>query len=166
MTEADVARIESELGVRLPAHYRAFVLAYPQSLREARCGYPEEPASATFLFDDPAAVIEANRRFRRPDVLPIGHGWDPWPDDYLIVGMDQPWRDVGDAYCVRLTGRSRSVWLFSDEEGGNFVRFSPSLADFERAVLELVRLVDRSSTDEAEPGAAPDRGRGVGFWDV
>jgi hypothetical protein len=162
MTEADVARIESELGVDLPAHYRAFVLAYPQSLREARCGYPEGPASASFLFDDPAAVIEANRRFRRPDALPIGHGWDPWPDDYLIIGMDQPWQDVGDAYCVRLTGRGRSVWAFHYEEGGNFVRFSPSLADFERAVLGLVGLINGGSPDHAEPGAAPDPDRDVG----
>jgi hypothetical protein len=156
MTEADVARIESELSVRLPAHYRAFVLAYPQSLREARWGHLQEPAFATFLFDDPEAVIETNRRFRQPDLLPVGHGESPWPDDYLIVGVPLPCHDVGDAYCVRLTGRSRSVWSFSYEEGGEFVRFSPSLADFERSVLELIELVNRGPTGHAEPGDAPN----------
>jgi hypothetical protein len=155
MTEADVARIESELGVSLPAHYRAFVRAYPQSLREARCGHLQEPASASFLFDDPAAVIETNRRFRRPDLLPLGGGMSPWPDDYLVVGMDQPWRDIGDAYCVRLTGRSRSVWLFSYEDGREFVRYCPSLADFVRSVLELVGLVNRGSTGQPQLAAAP-----------
>jgi hypothetical protein len=49
-----------------------------------------EPASASFLFDGPASVIEANRRFRRPDGLPVGHGESPWPTDYLVVGMDTP----------------------------------------------------------------------------
>jgi hypothetical protein len=152
MTEADARRIESELGVALPAHYRTFVLAYPRSLREARCGHPPEPASASFLFDDPAAVIDANRRFRVADPLLIEGDFAPWPADYLVVGMDQPWRDVGDAYCVRLTGRSLAVWLYSGEEGGEFRRFSRSLADFERDVLELV------AAQNAEPGAAADGG--------
>ena len=107
MTEADVARIESELGVRLGAQYRAFVLEYPQSLREAQCGHHKEPASASFLFDDPELVIETNRRFCRPHQPLVGYGESPWPDDYLVVGMDQPWRDTGDAYCVRLVVQLR-----------------------------------------------------------
>ena len=38
MTEADLARVESELGVSLPAHYREFMLNYPADFLAASFG--------------------------------------------------------------------------------------------------------------------------------
>jgi hypothetical protein len=167
MTEADLARIEAELGVGLPAHYRTFMRAYPPALRETLL-WPDLPASDSLLFADPAAVIGANQRYRGRDARPVGYGDSRWPGEYLIVGMHNPWVDYPDdhfeegyydAYCIRLAGRNRSVWLFAYEEGGVFRPFSKSLADFEHWVLEYAKHVPGEAAGHAEPGAAPDTGR-------
>jgi SMI1 / KNR4 family (SUKH-1) len=138
MTEADVARIESELGVTLPAHYREFVLAYPRSLRDARFEYNQEPASASFLFEDPQLVIDYNKGMREPGLLVTDSETAPWPGEYLIIGTDVG----GNCWCVKLTGRSKAVWLFEHEEGV-FQRQSQSLAEHERYALEFIEEFNR-----------------------
>ena len=139
MTGADVDRIESELGMKLPPHYREFVITYPQSLREAKFEYKQEPASASFLFDDPQQVIDYNRAMREPGLLVTNGETAPWPDEYFIVG-----KDVGGNYwCVDLTGRNKAVWFFDHEEG-MFQRQSKSLADHEQYALKFLEKFNRT----------------------
>jgi SMI1 / KNR4 family (SUKH-1) len=138
MTEVDVARIEAELGLVLPAHYREFVLAYPQSLHTAKFAYDEEPASASFLFDDPQKVIDHNRRIREPGLLVTDNETGPWPDDYLIIGEDCG----GNCWCFKLRGRDKAVWSF-DHEDGVFQRQSKSLAKHEQYALKFVEEFNR-----------------------
>ena len=69
MTEADIACIESGIGIVVPIHYRVYMLAYPQALYDAKYNYNDEPASATFLFDDPEQVIDSNKEVRDPRLL-------------------------------------------------------------------------------------------------
>src|SRR5437016_6227956 len=113
MTQSDVARIEAELGINLPVHYREFILGYPQSLREAKFAYNQEPASASFLFDDPQLVIDLNRGMREPGLLVLDSETAPWPDEYLIIGGD----GGGNYWCIKLGVRSKGVWFFEHEEG-------------------------------------------------
>ena len=123
MTEVDLARIETELAVTVPAHYREFVLAYPQTLRQAKFDYNGELASDSFLFDDPQQVIDSNKGIREPGLLVVDSETEPWPDEYLIVGAD----GGGNYWCVKLGSKSKAVWFFEHEEG-IFERESASLA--------------------------------------
>ncbi len=154
MTEANVARIEAELGVTLPVHYREFVLAYPQRLRDAKMDFGSEqrPASDSFLFDAPRAVIDANRAVRKPGLLVTDGETGPWPEGYLIVGKD----GGGNCWCIKLAGRSKAVWFFDHEEGV-FSKQSKSLADHERYALESVAEFNRSEplTPNRAPQPAP-----------
>ncbi len=138
MTEADVARIEAELGVKVPAHFREFVLAYPQSLRDAKFDYNSEPASDSFLFDDPQQVIDYNKGIREPGLLVVDGETAPWPAEYLIIGADAG----GNFWCIKLGGRSKAVWFFEHEEGV-FERQSKSLADHERYALQFIEEFNR-----------------------
>lgn len=138
MTQADIARIEAELGISLPAPYCEFVLAYPQSLREAKFAYNQEPASASFVFDNPQLVIDLNRGMREPGLLVMDGETAPWPNEYLIIGAD----GGGNYWCVKLGGRSKAVWFFEHEEGV-IERQSTSLLEHERYALQFVEEFNR-----------------------
>ena len=77
MTEADLARIEAELGLRLPGHYRAFVLDYPPGLREARFEHNQASAAESLLLDDPQLLIDLNKGVREPGRLLVDGESEP-----------------------------------------------------------------------------------------
>lgn len=134
MTEPDVARIGTELGVAVPPDYRALMLAFPQDLRDAPYNSPVGGrASDSLLFDDPQRVIRYNRRWRDPNELPVNGESEPWPDEFLIIGED----GGGNCWCVKLDGSDRSVWFFEHADGV----FVPSAASCEEHVDHLRQLI-------------------------
>ncbi len=138
MTEADVVRIEAELGVAVPAHYREYVLAYTQRLRDAKFDYSGEAASDGFLFDDPQQVIDYNRGIREPGLQVTDGETGEWPDEFLIIGVDA----AGNHWCAKMGDPSLAVWFFEHEEGVFEVQ-NQSLPDHERWVLQFIEEFNR-----------------------
>jgi hypothetical protein len=143
MKESELARIETELSVKLPTHYREFMLAYPQALLEARLklGRQVERPSQTFLFNDPQSVIEYNTSVRRPGLKIVNAEAESWPAKYLIIGKDSG----GNFWCLSLQGRSKSVWFFDHEEGA-FVREAKDLAGHQEGILNFIETFNREQT--------------------
>ncbi len=112
MTSEDLDRIERELGVRLPATYRALVQAYPLGLGPSGPDYE--------LIDDADQLIATNRYFRK-------HGFfgQPWPAHFFSFGGD----GSGNEYYLDLR-RDPSPVCFADHEGSLYTEQWPSLEDW------------------------------------
>ena len=114
MTIEDLARIEAELQLRLPADYRALMLAYPLFLRNACYNSPVGArASDALLFADPDRVIDRNRGWRDDDFLLGEDDTEPRPDRHLIIGEDCG----GNCWAVKLNSDDRAVWYFDHVDG-------------------------------------------------
>ena len=95
MTEADLLRIESELGVQLPADYRDLVRNHP--IRA------ERGTANGILWDDPDAVIELNLKYRRGFA-----GLKAWPEHFYMIGDD----GAASPYVLDLRTPTSPVYLF------------------------------------------------------
>ncbi len=110
MTDADLDRIESALGLALPAFYRRFMLDYPRWLAQKQPRWSD--VEKWELADDPERVIGFNRYVRgfRP-----GAFFDDrtWPNHYFVIGSErnQNW------FFLDLAGGSEAVFLYHHEEG-------------------------------------------------
>jgi hypothetical protein len=136
VTERDVARVETSLGVKLPAHYRRFLVEGGANIAKARRGGAFVP-----YFTTAKEIIAANAGIRAdPNRQPTNHDREPWPLKYLIVGTD----GGGDYWCVDLTAKKETVWRFDSEAGGVF---RPADQPTWAAVLAEVR--------SPKPAAAP-----------
>jgi len=123
MTEADLAGIESALGVTFPDYYREFMLEYPADLLAARYGPDGEPGEPAddWLHWRPETVIRENQAVR--DYLG-SPGWDgktdPWPPNWFVIANN----GGGDHWYIDLTARPGMeglVWKFDHESGRRFV---------------------------------------------
>src|SRR5262245_57309362 len=91
MTEAELASIESALGVVLPAYYREFMLNYPADLLAASYGPDGEPGKPAddWLHWKPETVIRENQAARKYLGIP---GWEgkvePWPTRWFVIAND------------------------------------------------------------------------------
>lgn len=118
MTERDVARVEKKLDIRLPAHYRQFLIEHGAAVAKAKRGGGFVP-----FFTTVKEIIEANEALRAdPNRQPTNQDTEPWPLKYLIVGTD----GGGDYWCVDLTGKREVIWQFDSEAGGTFRHATPS----------------------------------------
>ena len=128
MTNAELDRIESALGVKLPAFYRRFMLDYPRWLPEKQPDWSDVERGE--LANEPNRVIHFNRYVRG---FGPGEFFDdrPWPDHYFVIGSEeeQNW------YFLDLEGGSEAVFLFHHEEG-EVRREAESLAEFPAALVE------------------------------
>jgi hypothetical protein len=117
MTERDLARIEKTLGVKLPDHYRRFLIDHGTALAKARKerGVP--------LFATAKEIIAANKELRKnPSLRDTNQDTEPWPLKYLIVGSD----GGGDDWCVDLSSHDEVVWFFDSEAYGTFRHAEPA----------------------------------------
>lgn len=110
MTEADLDRIESALGLKLPGFYPRYMLNYPRWLVQKQ---PEWSDVAAWEFaDDPERVIHFNRYVRG---FEPGEFFDegPWPPHFFAIGSEaeQNW------YFLDLASDSVAVYLFHHEMG-------------------------------------------------
>ena len=112
MTSEDLDRVEHQLGVRLPAAYRALIQAYPVGLGASGPDYE--------LIDDAEQLIAINRRLRE-------HGFfgQPWPAHFFSFGGD----GSGNEYYLDLR-RDPSPVCFADHEGSPYSEQWPSLDEW------------------------------------
>lgn len=112
MTSDDLDRVERQLGVRLPAAYRALIQAYPVGLGASGPDYQ--------LIDDAEQLIAINRRLRE-------HGFfgQPWPAHFFSFGGD----GSGNEYYLDLR-RDPSPVCFADHEGSPCSEQWPSLDEW------------------------------------
>jgi hypothetical protein len=117
MTERDVARIETRLGVKLPTHYRRFLLEHGAEVARAKRGAAFVP-----YFTTAREVIDANKDLRAdPSLRDTNRDTEPWPLKFLIVGSNG-----SDDWCVDLTSKRELIWLFDSEAHGTFRHAAPS----------------------------------------
>ncbi|PQO29223.1 hypothetical protein C5Y96_15875 [Blastopirellula marina] len=102
MTEADVDKIESELGITLPMDYREIVLHFPVRF--------EAGTTDGFLWDDAAALIERNRELTSAR-KPWGVELQPLPEQYFFIGDDK----AGWQYLIDTTSEPSLVYIMEYE---------------------------------------------------
>jgi hypothetical protein len=117
MTDADLARIEAELGISLPPSYRELM----QTRGTELAGLTEDSSEGLrpwfdpWVFLNPDRVISTNSYQRTPDSA-AGYSRPGWWQEYFLCGTDN-----GEYfYCLRLDG-SPEVWRLCGESGA--VRF-------------------------------------------
>jgi hypothetical protein len=118
VTERDVARVEKQLGVQLPAHYRRFLRDHGTAVARARRRGVFVP-----FFTAAKEIIDANKTLRaNPSLRDTNRDTEPWPLKYLIVGTD----GGGNDWCVDLTDEREVIWLFDSEAHGVFRPAAPA----------------------------------------
>jgi hypothetical protein len=111
MTERDVARIEKSLDVKLPIHYRLFLLEHSAAIAKMK-----RTGGFVPFFTTAKQIIDANKALRaNPKLRDTNNDTKPWPLKYLIVGSNG-----SDDWCVDLTGKRELIWLFDGEANGTF----------------------------------------------
>ncbi len=128
MTDGDLDRIESALGLQLPAFYRRYMRAYPRWLLD------EQPKWANVteweLTDSPDRVIYFNQYVRQANP---GVYFDdrPWPRHYFVIGSEarQNW------YFLDLEEGSETVYWYHHEMG-DVGEVCKTLDEFPNALLE------------------------------
>ncbi|HSQ54217.1 MAG TPA: SMI1/KNR4 family protein [Gemmata sp.] len=114
MTERDLARVEQKLGVKLPAHYRKFLLEHGVEIARAK-----RKGGFVPFFTTAKEIIDANAELRaNPALRDTNEDTEPWPLKYLIVGTN----GGGDDWCVDLSNRRETIWFFDSEAHGTFRR--------------------------------------------
>ena len=121
MTPGEVNKIEKELNIELPGHYKALVTDYPTELIDT-----EAPDFA--LLDSPQEIINENR-----EVKENGYFGEEWPERYFIIGHN----GCGDYYVISLGTATFSVG-FSDHEKMECNLFASSREEFVKKVLDEI----------------------------
>ena len=132
MSETDVVTIEAALGMRLPDHYRRFLLSYPPALMDNKrdLGWVREAPADRQLSNIAARLIHLNRDVRLPGTPWVGEAGDPWPNNFFVIGDDQ----CGNYWCVDLQTEDSDVWFYNHDLGA-FEHEYGSLAEFGEQLL-------------------------------
>ena len=130
MTDTQLDRIETELGLRLPADYRAVSQEFPfRTIGNER---------VYWFYDDPNSVIQNTR-------VPMSDGdYDManWNPTYLIIGRGA----AGDEHLIDTALAHSSVYLLSHEDH-SIVEEWPSLSAF---VEDWNKQAEQSAWAEAD----------------
>ena len=142
MSPTELDEIEARFDLKLPADYREFLQAYPESLitTQRRVGSTEESPSERDLVNTSAALIQYNEHVRAPGVDWVRRG-GPWPRSYFVIGDNQ----CGDYWCIDVDAGYSAVYWY-DHERGIFERHHESVQDFADSVLEELR--EKREADE------------------
>lgn len=113
MTDADLARIEVELGIALPPSYRELVRTRGAELAGLTEHFHGEirPWFDPWVFLSPNRVISVNTYQRAPNSA-AGYSRPGWWREYFLCGTD----NGEEFYCLRLDGTPQ-VWCLSGESG-------------------------------------------------
>ena len=143
MTEADLASIESKLGVKLPPAFRRFMLDHGDELARARKRLRDEVVWETA----PGKIIRLNQDLRRygyetgDDATPT-----PWPLEYLALSDN----GAGDHDCLRTTDKAAPVYRF-DGESGTFRRKFKTPGDYLTKLRRRVKQAGKASVGRSDP---------------
>jgi hypothetical protein len=135
MTDADLDRIESTLGLTLPTFYRRQMLNYPRWLPEKQPDWSNVIEDE--FADNPDRVIYFNQYVRG---CQRGEFFDDrtWPDEYFVIGTE----DEQNWYFLDLASGSEAVYLFHHEMG-DVAEAAASLAEFPAALVRWWEDVQR-----------------------
>lgn len=96
MTDADLKRIENELGIKLPANYTRLIRKFPDELRNWPPGQTRDVSQR--FFPDAGHLLDVNRHFRaspRQFVSAPKELAKAWPLNYVVIGrMDDDWQVI------------------------------------------------------------------------
>lgn len=136
MTEADIDRIETRLGIAVPAEYREFQTSRGDKLK----GLTHVLGGVSYgffddsLYLDAETVIETNRIERKPD-SGTGDAFPGWWETFFLIGSD----GGGGYYGLRLDGQP-GVWMIgSDVEDAE--RVNESLGEYVEQEIERYREI-------------------------
>jgi hypothetical protein len=137
MTDADLNRLESALGLTLPGSYRQFMRADPRWLLDKQPAWAK-PVTEWELADDPDCVIAFNQHVRqaKPGVY-FDDG--PWPHHYFVIGSEarQNW-----CFLNLAEGSETVYWFF--HETGHVGPAAQTLAAFPDSLVEGWEDVEQS----------------------
>ena len=103
MTPEDIARIETELEVRLPKDYRALLQAYP---------FPPDSFTAEFAMpNDATHLIETNRERSTQALPPHNRGRTVPSSSYFEIGGD----GGEESYLIDLAQQQSPVYVYDLE---------------------------------------------------
>ena len=131
MTEAELTRIGTELGITVPCEYREFMLAKAAELK----GFTHRIAGTTCpwfldtLYLNPGEVIQFNLIERQPDAG-SGYAFPDWWQMLFLIGSN----GTGDYFCLRLDG-APTVWVIGSDCGSEAPLLWPSLAEMVEAQI-------------------------------
>ena len=131
-SQAEVDVLEKALGVQVPAVYREFLAAYPDSLGRARYSDDTETGGPKDfeMLSSCNRIQRLNQRTRkywsRSDYAEA-----PLPESYLLIGED----GSGNLYAIDTAESSGQVLEF-DHELGEWTQRAPSLEEFGRQLLD------------------------------
>jgi hypothetical protein len=121
MKNRDFARIESALGVALPADFKEVMLDRGDEARETAA---EHPRLAEHLLLDRDEMIRRNLSEREPDAG-TADAFPNWWKKLFLVGDN----GAGDFYCLKLTGDGH-VWMIGSDCGDKPTKKFESYAEF------------------------------------
>jgi hypothetical protein len=137
MTEADVDRIGSQLGIAVPAEYRELLTSRGEEMK----GLTHVLGGVTYgffddsLYLDAETVIETNRIERKPD-SGTGYAFPGWWETFFLIGSD----GGGGYYGLRLDGQP-GVWMLGSDVA-DAEQVNESLAEYVEA--EIARYREKS----------------------
>jgi hypothetical protein len=135
MTPEDIARIEAELGVRLPEDYQALMRAYP---------FPPDSFTAEFaLLNEATRLIEINRERSEQSQPAYKKGRTEPPASYFQIGGD----GGEESYLIDLARSHSPVYVY-DLESAELRQAAPSLESFVAqcaATDEMIRRDEEST---------------------
>ena len=101
MTEADFSRIETQLGIALPAEYRSVMATEGPKLLNLALDYRREIDGLEAVFLTADHLIDYNLWERQAD-SGTGDAFPNWWQTYVMAGTN----GAGDFYCLRLDGKT------------------------------------------------------------
>jgi hypothetical protein len=156
VTEADITRVETELGVQLPAEYREILLngTELQALTHVLGGVVY-PFFQDTLYLDLDELIDVNTWGRKPESA-VEYVFPGWWKEYFIIGSN----GGGDYYCLRLDG-TPAIWFLCCDSGEISHCYS-SVTDYVEDELEKYRgsqrgkrVVYQGTDEDSNPDASP-----------
>lgn len=130
MDEQEMARVEQELGIRLPAEFRRTMESDGTMMRGLtyRRDGVEQPYFDGHLYLDPGAFIGINLGER--DYNYTARGFPGWWQTFVMVGTN----GGGDYYCLRLDD-GPGVWMIGTDCGSKPTKTHDHLADYFRDLM-------------------------------
>lgn len=125
MTEADLARIEGGLGIKLPPEYRELMLSRAPELSKVGLG--------DIIYLDADDIIVTNL-VERKHHMGTAYAFPNWWKKFILIGTD----GGGNYYSLRLDD-NRKVWMIGSDCGDKPTAKHASLSAFVEKELDAYR---------------------------